>query len=88
MRNIKGLGKKFKKGKKDADSLSTGGYPKVVFGEGGGEGAVGERNGDEPDSDEDEESLYDEVCQWVDFCVQVILLVARPTNSSVVRVSD
>lgn len=58
-RGVKGLqkiGNKFKKrGKKDSDSLSTG-YPKVEF-----QGNVSQINDEEPDSEEDEELLYDEV---------------------------
>ena len=57
VRGLQKIGNKFKKrGKKDSDSLSTGGYPKMEF-----QGNVSAMNDEEADSEEDEELLYDEV---------------------------
>ena len=57
VKGIKGLGRKKKKGggKKDADSLSTGGYPKVDF------DGVETASVVAQDESDDAESLYDEV---------------------------
>ena len=56
MKGIRGLGKKLKKGgKKDPDSISIG-YPKVDFDRASVEVAPAEN-----ESDDETESLYDEV---------------------------
>ena len=57
MKGLKGIGNKLKKKKKDPDSSSMG-YSRAEF---PGIQSVTEEEEEAPDSDEDVESLYDEV---------------------------
>ena len=67
-RGMRGIKKKFKKGKKDSDSLSTGGYPKVSFDE---NSAGTEENEEEEEQDSDDaESFYAEV-MYIHVCLNI-----------------